>query len=429
MEELEKSVDQTALQREVEKHFRWNFTVNAIDITFFTLATNLVSQSTIIPLLVSNLTDSKLAIGLITAIYSLGFYLPQLFTANYAERMRRKKPFLVLFSGLCERPPYFLIGLVLLWLAKPAPGLTLALFAVLLAISTCTSGLLSPAWYDLIGKVIPLKYRGVWWGTGNSLGALLGVAGAALSGWLLTTFEFPRNFAYCFLAAGASLVVSYIGLAMNREPDSPVVKKSVSQRDYFKQLPEVLSRDQNFVRFLIGRSISNLGWLATGFITVYGVEKLHVSSAEVGGLTAVLVGTQAVMNLALGRLADRRGNKLVLVAGVIGAGLTSLITLLAGSAAWFWAIYVLLGFSLSAENIGSLNIILEFCNEEDRPTYIGLTNTILAPTKILAPILGGWLAGWAGYGPLFVAAVVVASLAAIVMIGWVHEPRNHPRGA
>lgn len=429
MEESVNPVDQTTLQREVEKNFRWNFTVNAVDITFFTLATNLVSQSTIIPLLVSKLTDSKLAIGLITAIYSLGYYLPQLFTANYTERMSRKKPFLVLFSGLCERPPYFLIGLVLLWLAKPAPGLALVLFAVLLAISTCTGGLLSPAWYDLIGKVIPLEYRGVWWGTGNSLGALLGVAGAALSGWLLTAYEFPRNFAYCFLAAGAALVLSYIGLVLNREPDSPVVKKSVSQRDYFKQLPAVLSRDNNFVRFLISRSISNLSWLSIGFITVYGVEKLHVSSAEVGGLTAVLVGTQAVMNLGLGRIADRHGNKVVLVAGVIGAGLTALITLLAGSAAWFWVIYVLLGFSLSAENIGSLNIILEFCTDEDRPTYIGLTNTILAPTKILAPILGGWLAGVAGYRPLFVTALAVASLAAVVMISWVREPRNYPREA
>ena len=44
------------------------------------------------PVLVSNLTDSKLAIGLIPASWALGYYLPQLLTASFTERLRYKKP-------------------------------------------------------------------------------------------------------------------------------------------------------------------------------------------------------------------------------------------------------------------------------------------------------------------------------------------------
>ena len=35
-----------------------------------------------------------------------------------------------------------------------------------------------------------------------------------------------------------------------------------------------------------------------------------------------------------------------------------------------------------------LNIILEFAVPEDQPTFIGLTNTLLAPVVFLAPIFG-----------------------------------------
>ena len=36
--------------------------------------------------------------------------------------------------------------------------------------------------------------------------------------------------------------------------------------------------------------------------------------------------------------------------------------------------------------------LLEFGEEEDRPAYIGLANTLIAPFTFLAPVLGGWLA-------------------------------------
>jgi predicted MFS family arabinose efflux permease len=69
-------------------------------------------------------------------------------------------------------------------------------------------------------------------------------------------------------------------------------------------------------------------------------------------------------------------------------------------------------------------IILEFCAPEDRPTYIGLTNTLLAPAKTLAPLIGGWLATWAGYHEMFVVALVVALLGGGLLTAWVREPRH-----
>jgi MFS family permease len=52
---------------------------------------------------------------------------------------------------------------------------------------------------------------------------------------------------------------------------------------------------------------------------------------------------------------------------------------------------------------------------------------LLAPVKALAPLLGGWLATWAGYQEMFVVALVVAALGGALLTLWVREPRHIQR--
>ena len=160
--------DETEFHRQVEAHFSWNFAVNVHDIVFIMFGMSLISRATVMPLLVSRLTPSKMAIGLIPAIYSLGYYLPQLLTANFAEGLRRKKPFVMLVGGLGERLPYLFIGLAVWWLAEPAPAAALAALFLLLATSALSNGVATPAWFDMVAKVIPVRRRGLYSGLGTA---------------------------------------------------------------------------------------------------------------------------------------------------------------------------------------------------------------------------------------------------------------------
>ncbi|MBL7201761.1 MAG: MFS transporter [Anaerolineae bacterium] len=421
--------DPQSFERQVEANFRWNFAANLWDIAFITFGLNLVSQTTIMPLLVSELTASKVAIGLIPAVYSLGFLLPQLLTANFAERLRVNKPFVMLLGGPGERGPYLFIGLVVLWLARPAPAATLTLFFLLLATSAASNGMATPAWFSMIAKVLPVHRRGLWSGLARSLGALLGIAGGAFSGRLLANWPFPQNYGYSFLVAFAFAAISWLGLAANREPESPTVKPRTSLGNYLRRLPAVLRRDRNYVHFLVSRSVANMGAMAGGFFMVYGKENIEGALAQVGTLTAILVGTQAVMNLAWGLLGDRKGHKVVLCGAAASMALTAVIAWFASSPAWLWATFALLGIAMSADSVSQMNIILEFCAPEDRPTYIGLTNTLLAPARTLAPILGGALATWFSYRGMFAVAASFSVLGGILLALWVREPRHAQRTA
>ena len=67
---------------------------------------------------------------------------------------------------------------------------------------------------------------------------------------------------------------------------------------------------------------------------------------------------------------------------------------------------------------------VEFGTEDERPIYIGLSNTLVAPIAILAPLFGGWLADAAGYQATFLFAAVGGLVTTAVLYFLVREPRD-----
>ena len=157
---------------------------------------------------------------------------------------------------------------------------------------------------------------------------------------------------------------------------------------------------------------------------MYGVQRFQLSGAEVGLLTGVLIGCQAIFNPLWGLLGDRRGHKLVLVGGALALAMAALTVWLAPAWPWLVVAFALLSAFLAADSASMLNIILEFCADEDRPTYIGLSNTLMAPAMALSPLLGGWLADQFGFPPMFALAALVSGLGAVLLITLVREPRH-----
>jgi len=417
-------VSDMTFEREVERNFRWNFSVNLLDISFIMLGLSLISRETVIPLLVSKLTSSTVAIGLVPAFYTLGIYLPQLFGASVAEGMPRKKPFVSLIGGVGERLPYLLAGVAVLLLAESSPAAALVALVVMFGISGASAGFATPAWFDMIAKVIPLRRRGLFTGVGHGLGALMGVAGAAVIAFVLEQWPYPQNFALLFALAFGAMVISWLGLVLNREPANPSVRPPTPLVTYLRRLPGVLRGDGNFARYIGAMMVVRAGTMAGSFYLVYGVERFQLGGAEVGLLTGVLIGCQAIFNPLWGVLGDRRGHKVVLVGGALALALAALTVWLAPSWPWLVLAFTLLGAFLAADSASLLNIILEFCADEDRPTYIGLSNTLLAPVTALAPLLGGWLAAWLGFSPMFVLAALLAGIGAALLIALVREPRR-----
>jgi MFS family permease len=421
-------VDQPVLPRsddeiaaEVERNYRWNFSVNLIEGISFWFGLSFVSSTTIVPLFISKLTPSQLPIGLVAIISQAGWYLPQLFTANGVERLARKKPVVVNLGFFLERLPIWVLAGAAL-VAGWSPGLALALFLVGYAWHNLGAGVVATAWQDMIARCFPVDRRGRLFGLTMFGGTGTGTLGAALSTWILAAFLFPINFVYIFMIAAIGITLSWFFIALTREPVQPVTAPRQSNRQFWAGLPDILRHDHNFRRFLLARLTLALGRMGMGFVTVAVVERWQVPDSTVGIYTAALLLGQTLGNLAFGFLADRLGHKLSLELSALASLLAFTLAWLAPSPDWYYAVFALLGVTLGAIIVSGILLVLEFCAPQRRPTYVGLANTGVGLVSIIAPLLGAWLAG-ISYNWLFALSAGINLVALAMMRWWVQEPR------
>ncbi len=412
----------------IERNLRFNLAVNLLDGGFFGMALGFASFITIIPLFVSRMTDSALLIGLVPAIHNVGWQFPQLLTADWVSRSKHIKP-LLLWTTIQERLPFLGLAAVAWFLPRMGTKSALALTFALLVWQGFGGGLAANAWTSLISKIIPLRLHGTFFGAqAAAFTALEGLA-AIVSGLLLDRLDGPLDFTLCFLAASAALTVSFVFLAMAREPEGFVPPAESSNRSRFwQESRRILRSNANFVSFLALRSLSQFAAVAFSFYTVYVVWTFGVTETEAGYLTAAYMFCSIASSLVMGRLADRWNPRAVMAAGGLAASASAAIALAAPSAGWFYVSFLLASVAIVAIWTIPLPLTVRFGSEQERPYYIGLSSTLTAPATILAPLLGGWLADTVGFQATFLVSIVYGVAMAAMLALVVKDPPPQAAG-
>jgi len=111
-----------------------------------------------------------------------------------------------------------------------------------------------------------------------------------------------------------------------------------------------------------------------------------------------------------------------MVIGALAATLSATVAMLAPSANWFYASFILTSMAIVAIWTLPLPLTVQFGTEEERPYYIGLSSTITAPATLLAPVIGGWLADVAGFQATFLVSIVSGLLMAAMLVFVVKDP-------
>ena len=411
-------------QQQVEKNYRWNFLVNSLDGATFWLGMSFISSTIILPLFVSHFTSNPFLIGVIPFLSTAGYLLPQLFVANMVERAPLKKFFPVTIGFYLERVPIFLMVPATYFLAVSHPMLLLGIFFALYAWHTFGAGLIIVGWSDMVAKIIPVDKRGRFFGITNFVGNGTGILGAMALPFVFEKFSFPMGYVIAFSLASIMIFISWIFLSLTREPAVHSRKPAVSQLDYLRSLPEILRKNKNFRMYLLSQIIFSLSGMATGFLVVYTVKTWNLPDAQAGGFTIALQIGLTLANLFFGFLSDHKGHKLSLEI-CMGLSVFSLVlAILAPSPLWFFAIFFLRGAINAGTFISGVSIVYEFTTAENRPTYIGLSNTIPGVAGSIAPLIGGWLAGAISYPAMFILSALIGAVGWALLRFTVHEPRQ-----
>jgi len=114
--------------------------------------------------------------------------------------------------------------------------------------------------------------------------------------------------------------------------------------------------------------------------------------------------------------------------GALAAAASASLAWLAPDMTWFYLVFMLAGVANVTFWTTGITLTLEFGAEAERPAYIGLANTLVAPGAILAPLVGGWLADSAGYPAAFIASAIGGLVTALILHIMVQDPRHASYG-
>lgn len=397
------------------RYARRNFWLNVLDGSAFLFGISMVSRFTVLPLVVERLSDARWLQGLIPAIFYAGWLIPGLFMAPLVKAMPQRKAW-IMRATIGERLPYLALGLVLLFAPGLPPALLLTIIFTLYAIFAVCAGLTSTAWQDFIARVIPARSWGTFFGLQSGVGGMFGVGGAAIATAILASQPFPQSVGILALICFASMVLSYLFLGLTVEPPQAVGPRQPMMA-FLRGIGPLLQRDMMFRRYLFSRAAIALGLTGHSFLTAAALERFSPSPTQIGIFTAALLAAQALANVGLGALADRWGHKQVLELAA-GLGMLALaLALFVPDANWFVPIFMLVGTAQAGYQLAGFTLVFAFSPPAERPTYIGVANTALAPVSALGPLLAGLLATATSYGVVFIVLALIG-LAGLAVLHW-----------
>lgn len=418
------TLDEAAYHAQVMRDLPRNFSAHLVHGMLGTTGFRLVSAPTFVPAYIYLLSGSKLAVGLALGAQFLGMALSSIWGATLIEH--REQVMRVVYAV------GWLMRLQILGLALSAFVLTgpwaLVAACVFLALFGFFGGMQGVSFSVLMSKVIPLTQRGRLTGLRNFMGGLCASGVAYLGGeYLVGSQALGNGYAATFLLAFVLTSLGISALSFVREPRSLSVRPRRSRlRQRLADAPALLRADPHYRGFFFARALAALGTCAVPFYILYAGQFVQLSGSTLGYFSLAFLLSQTSSNLLWGRIADRRGYRLVFMLSV---GLWSCATLLlvgGSTLAVFIVAFCGLGAGFGGYQVASQNFVLEFGRTHELPMLIAVADTAAYLMMAVGPLMGGLIATPFGYTPIFCLALG-CKLVAIALVLRIEDPRHRRR--
>ena len=368
---------------------------------------------------------SSLIVGGGQALQSLGAIISPVVGAAQVEHRKKVLPVSMLM-GTLMRVQILLIALAAWFLHGPmlVVGILACLF--LLGLFQGAQGV---AFQMLLAKVIPTVRRGRLQALRNVAGGLVSMGLAYVAGrYLIGGNVFGNGYATTFILAAILTSLGLTALAMlMREPEPPTVKVRARTWDRMREFPQLLRADRGYMFFMIAQTCATAGRIGAPFYVLFAAHVMpitgHGGGANLGLLATVLFGGDSFSNLVWGPIGDRFGFRASFV-GAMALWIASTLLLLVGHAELaILASFAGLGAAQAGFQMSSQTMVLEFGARDDVPMRLGLSQTAQGLMNTLGPAVGGVIATFAGYVPVFILSMVFEAIALGLLIFIVDEPR------
>ncbi|MBI4785231.1 MAG: MFS transporter [Oscillatoriophycideae cyanobacterium NC_groundwater_1537_Pr4_S-0.65um_50_18] len=337
-------------------------------------------------------------------------------------------------------------------------GLTLitALASALLA------ALSSASWLSWMVILVPRRLRGRYFSIRNSAAHLTNLISVPATGWIVSEWQggsiegFGIMLVLATIAGLLSLVCQNFMIDINPQIEANVKQEQTltpkptaievstlekyameasaiaPERSLLHTVVDRLSLQTNQIIFLVYISF----WLfavniGTPFYNLYMLDVLHIDIAKVSIYNSFSAGANLLLLVGWGKLADRIGNRLILLGiGVVVAiiPLCWLGTDASVLSLWLWlpGLHLLIGGTWAAIDLCLINLQLSVAPVHNPASYFGTVAALSGVMSALGTLTGGFLAqSWHPNSVSGLLGVFVLSsglrLLAILPLFWVKE--------
>ncbi len=397
--------------------------MHLLDGSIYVLGMSLVSVQTILPIFIKELGGSPMSIGSVQVMWTIGQNIPSVFVAHLLQRRILFKPPMV-FWGLAHRIMLLVCGLAaFLLIGKISSDTAVPLFLFLIFLIPAVGGFSGLPWFQVFTKTVPVKIRGRLMGIRQLLGSAAGAIGGSLISLILYAVVFPTNYALLFFGAFFFTMISFNFLVRVVEQPSVVEGKEGIQLNIFSEAKRIIRTNKNFRNFLFADAFTLMSLAASSFYAVYAVEKFSLPPSYAGTFTAIVMITNMAANILFGIVADTYGHKVNLLVFALCSACAGLFAILSTNILMYGFVFFFLACATQIQAISRLPFVAEMCRENERPVYIGIVNTITAPTVFIGLVFG-WFVPRIGYASIFIITSLLAVNSFLILYRFVAEPRK-----
>jgi MFS family permease len=373
------------------KHFKQNFFLGVSNGILFNFAWAFTSTSTVLPLFISKLTPSQFLVGLASTLEALGWFLPQIAIAAITLHRREQKP-VYIKTAFLRGGSFLLFAVLVFFLGKENPSYLLAAFFFLFSLYSLGGGLAGVSFTDMVGKTIPEKKRGSFFGARMLVGGGLSALAGFLIQQILNLYDFPKNFGVLFLIASVLIIVALFSVCMMKEPTTAQRPEKRGVKENLLLGFKITKTDRSYRMLLLTRIAIGSYVMGLPFYIIYAQRYLFIPSSWAGIFLTVQMLGYLSSNLLWAYLSNRGKNDLVLLYSAVFSAICPLLVLsnvVLGIPLWaYGTIFFFLGATISGADLGYMNYLLQVAPEERRPIYVGFSNTVVGPTIFLSAVGG-----------------------------------------
>jgi MFS family permease len=402
---------------------RKNLVLHLYDGSFYVFGMSFIAIPTVYPVFIKELGGSPLAVGSVYVLWTIG---ANIYAAFMAQRLKKKSHYRpqMVFWGFVHRLMLFISGLIAAFVLKDAPpSLSVPLFLCLLFLTALFGNMSGLPWFLVYTKTVPVKLRGRLMGMRQLLGSGAGSAGGYLVGIIIMTFPFPINFSILFFSGFLFTMVSFYFLTRIKEQPTPQGEPNVQQTaNIIVEAKRLLRTQKNYRNYLVADALILMSASSVSLYSIYALEKFSLPPSYAGTFSAIVMATNMVSNIGFGLLADYAGHRVNVISAACGFGLAAVCAIVSPNIFLYAFTFVFIAAALQIHMISRMPFVAELSSEQERPLYVGITNTLTAPVSLVG-VLFGFLVPRVGYEIIFLATALLASGAVFVLSVKVTEPR------